>query len=387
MNNLLWLILLLLIAAVLRSELFFYLLSVLVGLHLLTRVWLRRSVQHMVWHRRLPPTAFPGESVTVELELHNQGRLPLPWIVFHESLPSVLHTPPMIRGVISLGTGERHTSTYTLCGQQRGYYQIGPLALRTGDVFGLVEHQFGSHVTDALTIYPRILALHDLGLPASLPYGTLAVHTSLFADPARPAGVSPYQPTDGIRRIDWKTSAHSGTILVRRDQPAIARESMLALAFSRDEYDRRYSRDLLERILIVAASLAIDSIRCRQPIGLYTNGRDPLTETSPALIRPAIGDTHLMLLLKTLGRLEPAPQGNLLPQLPQATAHLGWGSTLILLTGQRDLQPLATLLPLKRRGLNTALILIEPTPDELRLPRQHGITTFGVWRDGRPSPG
>jgi hypothetical protein len=33
-----------------------------------------------------------------------------------------------------------------------------------------------------------------------------------------------------------------------------------------------------------------------------------------------------------------------------------------------------------------ALILAEPTIADLGLPRQHGITTYGLWRDGRPSP-
>src|SRR5436853_2870523 len=92
MNDLFWLtILLFIVAAVLRSELFFYLLYVIVGLQVLARVWLRQGARKLSWRRRTPIAAFPGELLTVELELKNGGLLPLPWLAIHESLPPALH--------------------------------------------------------------------------------------------------------------------------------------------------------------------------------------------------------------------------------------------------------------------------------------------------------
>src|SRR5215207_248392 len=230
MNELFWLTLLLfVIAAALRSELFFYLLYVLVGLQVLARLWLRRDVKQLSWRRRAPLTAFPGEHTTVEIELNNNGLLPIPWLTLTESVPATLHNPPTIREVISLGAGERHTLSYTVVGSRRGYYQLGPLALRTGDVLGLEERTLAGQEHDSLTIYPATVSLAELGLPAALPYGTLASAQRLFSDPARPSGVRPYQSADGVRRIDWKTSAHAGAPQVRRYQPAIALETLIAL--------------------------------------------------------------------------------------------------------------------------------------------------------------
>src|SRR4051812_13108769 len=103
MNDLFWLtILLFIIAAALRSDLFFYLLYVLVGLQALARLWLRQSAHQLQWRRRAPATGFLGERLTVELELANDGLLPLPWLALNESLPPALHSPPMIREVLSL---------------------------------------------------------------------------------------------------------------------------------------------------------------------------------------------------------------------------------------------------------------------------------------------
>jgi uncharacterized protein (DUF58 family) len=388
MNQLFWLTLLLFaIAAALRSELFFYLLYVLVGLQVLARVWLRRDIKQLSWRRRAPVSAFPGEPSTVEIELTNGGLLPIPWLTLTESVPPALHNPPTIREVISLGAGERHVLSYTLVGKRRGYYRLGPLSLRTGDVLGIEERAMTGTELHALTIYPPTLSLAELGLPAALPYGTLATSQRLFSDPARPSGVRPYQAADGVRRIDWKTTAHSGMPQVRRYQPAIALETLIALAFSREEYGGGFPYDTMERSLVAAASIAAHLTERRQPVGLCATGLDAATGELAAGLPVAQGRAHLIGVLGMLGRLEPAAAGDLPALATQAAAHLGWGSTLVVITGQRGADLVARLLPLKRRGLSIALILTEPSPDDLGLPRGHGITTYGLWRDGRPSAG
>jgi uncharacterized protein (DUF58 family) len=386
MNDLFWLtILLFIVAAALRSDLFFYLLYVVVGLQVLARLWLRRGVQRLTWRRNAPATAFLGEEVKVEVELANTGLLPLPWLVVNESLPPSMRSPPLVREVLSLGAGERRVLSYSLMAQRRGYYKIGPLSLQTGDVLGLGERVLTSADINGLTVYPPILPLDALGLPASLPYGTLASTARLFSDPARPSGVRPYQAADGVRRIDWKTTAHTGAPQVRRYQPAISLETLIALAFSRDEYGGRYSYDMMERALVAAASIAAHLAARRQPIGLCTTGHDPLIGAQAASLATADGRAQLIEVLGTLGRLEVAPHGDLPELIWQAGAHMGWGSTVVALTGQRGVELVASLLPLKRRGLNIALIITEPSIEDLGLPRQHGITTFGLWRNGRPS--
>jgi uncharacterized protein (DUF58 family) len=378
------LVLLFVLAVALRSELFFYLIYVLAGLHIVVRLWLRQSARQLVWRRVAPAAAFPGEPLDVTIELHNNGLVPLPWLALHESLPPALRNPPMVREVLSLGAGERRVLHYTLMSRRRGFYRIGPLTLETGDVLGLGERALSGQQPDALTIYPAVLPLADLGLPASLPFGTLPASRRLFSDPARPAGVRPYQPADGVRRLDWKASARTGTLQVRRYQPAIALETLVALAFSRQEYGSRYAYDVMERALTAAASLAAHLAERRQPVGLVTSGVDPLLGGVSAPVPVGDGRAHLMEVLGMLGRLELAEQGDLAAQVRSAAAHLGWGSTVVVVTGQRGDELLAALLPLKRAGLNLALVIAEALPEDLAAPARHGIAAYGLWRDGRP---
>jgi uncharacterized protein (DUF58 family) len=385
MRDLLWPIVILLIVAVaLRSELFFYMLYLVVALQIAARLWVRRSTRRLTWRRVMPAASFIGERVPVKIELHNPSLLSLPWLALHESLPPVLHSPPMIREVISLGAGEHRTIEYTLVSQRRGYFRIGPLSLQTGDVLGLNEETLAGESPSDLTIYPHVLPLDQLGLPASLPFGTLAARQRLFSDPARPAGVRPYEAADGVRRIDWKSTARTSMPQVRRYQPAIALETLIALAFTREEFGGHFAYDTMERALTAAASIAAHLTELRQPIALCTSGADPAAGGKVQRIPIGAGRAHLMLALGMLGRLEAGGGTRLEELLHQATADLGWGSTVIVITGASSDALLADLIALRRRGLNVALILAEPLAEELALPRRHGIAAFGIWRDGYP---
>jgi uncharacterized protein (DUF58 family) len=385
MKDLLWPILFLfVIAVVLRSELFFFLAYLIAGLQLAARLWLRYGVQRLSWRRVAPSRAFPGEPLMVAVEVVNNSLLPLPWLALHESLPPGLRSPPMVREVISLGPRERRTLTYTLVGRRRGYYRIGPLSIQTGDVLGLRERDLVGQAADPLTIYPHVLPLAELGLPAALPFGTLPAARRLFSDPARPAGTRPYQAADGVRRIDWKATARTGEPQVRRSQPAIALECLVALAFSRAEYGDRFAYDTMERALVAAASITAYLADRRQAFGLVTTGCDPASDAPVAAVPVGHGRGHLMEVLGVLGRLEPANTGDLAAAARVAAAHLGWGATLVVITGQRGEELVAELLPLRRAGLNIALVIAEALPEDLALPRRHGISAFALARDGRP---
>jgi uncharacterized protein (DUF58 family) len=376
-------ILLLIVAILLRSELFFVLLYIIVGIQVLTRLWLRYEIQSLAWKRSAPSVAFPGERLQVQIELQNRGLLPIPWVSFHESLPTALRTPPMVREVLSLSPGETRTFTYEIASRRRGYFQLGPLHLHTGDVLGLGERPLVSEERSELTIYPPILPLAELGLPASLPYGTLASHQRLFEDPARPAGVRQYQAADGVRRIDWKASAHLGEPMVRRQQPAIALETMVALAFSQEEYHQRFAYDSMERAITAAASILGHLSQQRQAFGLCSTGIDPAAAATAPTIPIGTSKAHLMVALGVLGRLEPNPHGSILDILRTTTAGLGWGSSLVIISGQPVEQLLPDAIALRKRGLNITFVLTEHIPAELTLARKHGVVAYALARDGR----
>jgi uncharacterized protein (DUF58 family) len=385
MNLRLLTVIVLLIAAALRSALFFYLLFVLVGLQLLAWLWVRAVARSVRWSRFVPKAAFPGEEVEVAVLVRNTSLLPIPWLLVSESVPTALGPSGVVRQVIALAPRAEHRVHYTLQGRRRGLYRLGPLTLGTGDVLGLFEQSFAGEPPDSLVIYPTVLSLPELGLPAALPFGASPTMSSLFTDPARALGVRTYAPGDSQRQIDWKSSARAGTLQVRRHEPAIARETLVALAFSRPEYPGRYSYDNLERAIVAAASLLADLSGRGQAVGLCSSGHDPLSDAPAPTLPPATGRAHLIELLRLLGRLDASPTGNLSTTLDRATASLGWGSTVVVVACSGGADLVARLLPLRRRGLRLALVMVEGSAADLALARRHQIAAYLVDRVGSPS--
>ena len=75
----------------------------------------------------------------------------------------------------------------------RGYYQLGPLLLETGDVFGLHRRFRVAGEPHFALVLPKVLPLQGYNLASRRPMGEIRVVHRLFEDPTRLAGVRPYQ--------------------------------------------------------------------------------------------------------------------------------------------------------------------------------------------------
>jgi uncharacterized protein (DUF58 family) len=266
--------------------------------------------------------------------------------------------------VLSVGSRTVAEHTYTLHCKRRGYYQVGPLSLRTGDLFGFVDSAWQERTLLPLIVYPEVLPLNRLGLPSRSPFGTVGSRQRLFEDPARIAGVRQYTTGDNQRTIHWKASAHEDTLLVKKFQPAIALNVAILLDLNRRAYPYREEIGLSEWAIVVAASVASHLTDQRQAIGLLTNGRDAPTQEPMAPLHARTGQGQLMNILTQLARVEMyETEQPLATWLPSRIADLEWGTTLIVVTPQVDEQLLWVLHGAYRRGSNVVALVCSAQPD------------------------
>ncbi|MFP4395759.1 MAG: DUF58 domain-containing protein [Anaerolineales bacterium] len=390
-NLILLLIIMFLIAALLRLDFYFHILYFLGATYLLTRLWTQRASGQLTTARRFVRRAFPGEEVTVTVEVRNAGWLPVPWVEVYESLPPEIGGASTAeRHVISLWGGAHHRLTYMLTGYRRGYYRIGPLFLRVGDLFGLMPEKRQSKPAEYLIIYPRIVALEALGLPTHSPLALLPSPSALFKDPTRIMGVRAYQPGDSPRRIHWTASASAGKLLVKRYEPAIARETLIYLDMDRGSYLHRRRYDAIEMAIVAAASLAHHIIvREGLPAGLAVQALDPLADEVAAFsLPPRSQQAHLMSILEVLARIQTHESDVAFSEfLHRESAKLSWGSTVVVITGGQSEALFSSLAHLRRMGFSVVLLLIMPVKaTEAGNALQQRIASIGVsvvhiWRD------
>lgn len=352
------------IAAFLRVDFFFTVVYLVFGVYLLGRVWTQHTLKKVRFRRRFVNRAFPGDRVRVNVTAHNGSWLPAPWIEVHESLPVQLHVPPFHNEVISIGSREDRHLTYTLTCRRRGYYRIGPLTLRTGDLLGIEPPSTGHVGVEHLVIYPRIVSLQQLGLPTHSPLVALDARSPLFEDPSRIMGVRDYKRGDSPRRIHWRATASTGRLLVKRYQPSIARETLVCLDLNQEDYGERQRHTATELAIVTAASIAHHIIiHEKLPVGLITEADDPFSENLPVqfYLPPRARRAHLMSVLEVLARVKTTATPPFVDLIRHNSGDFSWGATLVVITGRISEPLLDGLVLLRQAGFAVALILVQPS--------------------------
>lgn len=381
-----FLLILLVVAALLRIDFYFTLAYLLFLLYVLSRAWIGRGMRALRIERRFTARAFAGDEVAGRVSVKNAGRLPLPWLQVHESLPVDLVSPPFHREVFSLGAGEQRFFEYTLYCRKRGVYPLGPLQAQAGDVLGLEPPQTAEVPAEPLVVYPHVVHLARLSLPTRSPLVALPDATPLFEDPARIIGVREYERGDSPRRIHWTATASAGRLLVKQYQAAIARDTLVCLDLNKDAYDLRRRVEASELAIVVAASLAHHIIvRERLPVGLATEGLDALTNEGRRFFLPARRERgHLMNVLETLARVQMAAGPPLAELLRRERPRLAWGTTLVAITGRPDEALFDGLAALRQAGFAVALVLVQPGAVPTALQARAallGVPLRVVWRE------
>ncbi|MCL5995587.1 MAG: DUF58 domain-containing protein [Chloroflexi bacterium] len=373
----LFLVIVVLIAALLREDYVLTLFYFVIGSYAISRWWSERAFKALTVQRTFNDRAFLYDKVTVRLDIANTSNLPVVWLRLHDSLPVELVGAENFRRVVSIGPRGHQQFQYDLQPGRRGYYQIGPLFLYSGDVLGLSEERARQGALDHLTVYPRIIPLSRVALPSRSPMGTLRHHQPIFEDPTRVRGKRDYVAGDSLRRVDWKATATSGRLQVKQFEPSIALETAIFLNLNTSDYYYRTRNDATELAIVVAASIANWVISKKQTAGLVTNGTDVLASNghAPALA-PEKGRGHLMRILDVLARVQMTETDSFVELLQRQRVNLAWGTTVILITGNADHAMFDELFQARRSGLNIVLVLCGHVIDAQEI--KHRAEHFGI---------
>ena len=268
--------------------------------------------------------AFPGETIRARVRVANPKPLPAPWLEVAEDLPAALQPekgPP--RRVLHLPWRSVAAWDYTLGCQRRGCYTWGPAQLRGGDPFGVAGRAVASGGADEIIVYPRLLPVGRIGLPARAIFGRQRPPRSLFEDASRMAGLRDYLPGDALNRVHWKATARHGALKMKVYEPTTTPQALLVLALDDLAAGEAVDEELGEHAISVAASLAHEGAGLGWSVGLIANGRPPV------VLGPSGGREQVPALLEALARLTLACDVALPKLLAAQRAAIPAGSTVV----------------------------------------------------------
>jgi uncharacterized protein (DUF58 family) len=217
-----------------------------------------------------------GEKATGRLLLTNGSR--------RRTLPMTVELPVGIGradfDLPSLPGGDEHEELFRIPTARRAVLTLGPVRTVRADPFFLLERKQNLDEPQTLHVHPRTVPVE--GSSAGVGNDLEGITTRKLSDSdVSFHALRAYVPGDDRRYVHWKSTARTGTMMVRQFEET-RRSHLLVLLSSRiDDY---LSEDEFELAVSVAGSLGLQTLRDGQGLSVRTSTRDLAARTNRALL-------------------------------------------------------------------------------------------------------
>ena len=387
-------ILLLFVALALNLMLLVYAMYAMIGIILVSQWVTSRWAQAMNAERTCDiEMAEIGDVVPVMVKLEHAGRFPIAWLLVEDMLEqkSLSFQPPSldVKGkrleVMKLSPGDKKQLFYQLKCNRRGYYQVGPLVLETGDMFGLNRRYRVLTEPIFLLVLPKVIAVGSYDIASRRPIGEVVMTHRLFEDPTRIAGVRKYQQGDPLARVHWRATARTGKLQSKIYEPSTLADATVVLDFHKESFDHKHEPVRSELAVTAAASIANALQEMGQQVGLVSNGRDAVDrireegwkgdqrtreEAKKSAIRMAESDRlrpvivptrkspeQMVYISKALARLEKTDGLKLSQLVIEAAADIPRDASVIVIVSTINMENAVALGALARQGYSVEAVV------------------------------
>lgn len=343
----------------------------LLGLLIVAKFWSRFSLGGLRLTRDTKTDrAQVGQPLLERIRIENRSRLAKLWveIIDHSDLPG-----HRVSRVVHLGANDAtRWRVETICAR-RGRFRVGPMALRSGDPFGLFPIEKTIPDTHELLVYPATVDLSAFALPVGeLPGGTAIQRRTPFVTP-NAAGVRDYFPGDAFNRISWSATARAGKLMVKEfeldptadiwivvDLNAGVQAGASGMAslpqFAGGEVPLSFWLDSTEEYAVtIGASLARHFLNQNRNVGLLGSSNHLIS------IPTDRGGRQMLKILEQLAVARAdgfVPFGELL--LAEGTQFTR-NSTVIAVTSSTDEEWVQALIGIVSRHIRCVAVVIEPS--------------------------
>lgn len=403
MNRLTWIAIgaLVVVSAVMRHQLLFLIALILVLLALVSTVWAKYCLHGVTYRRHFSARRlFFGEEMEMRVEVTNAKPIPLAWFRADDEIPAALTAEAAEGGVgrrrlvnvLSLRWYELVTRRYPMIGGQRGVWRFGPAQLRSGDLFGFDIRRTTVERNDYVLVYPKVVPITQLGLPARHPFGDEKSNLRIFEDPMRLMGAREYSSGDSFRFVHWKATARRQALQTKVFEPSSTRPVAIFLNVSSHEFfNEGQDWELMEYAITAAASVGKYVWENGYAVGLYANAwlanleqqiDEEAEENGAKALRsgrvrilPRRSPSQLTYMLEALARVNERGRWSLEVLLELESRDLPFGATLVIISAVVNRRLQLTLADLQRKGFGVTLITLGEEEPRLLLP---GVTTYYI---------
>ncbi len=326
----------------------------LAALEVLALVYVLTSSRRLTIRRTLdPPTLFSGDEATLALELANPSVLPTSPLQVREQLRDTTGSDVILELPPQRPHGS-HRETVTLPPARRGVYALPPSRVTMSDPLGLASWSHPSGSAEQLVVLPRIVRLRSCVLFGISRLGSgVRSHSSLAHSSLELRSVRPHQPGEPLSRIDWKSTAKTGVLMLREVEEPARSDILIALEGTAAGVVGTAPDSSYELAAAAAGSLGDYVLSEGYAVDLLSHGAHERIGRYEGHAEGSLG------LLRALAESQPDAQISFATFLRCHYPSLTRGVALVVVTAVLDDDLLALLVELHSRGLPVSVVLIE----------------------------
>lgn len=302
---------------------------------LLYNLWcVRNALRSVKAIRKIPEVAVAGEPFRIEIEIRTDGRpKSLRAVSVQDSLrPAGVRTREVLQPAVYFSqVDERPRETgYRLTLIRRGQYELGPLRLGTRYPFGLVRSYRDVGATQMLWVGPpigRLLPSWDRRQTAAdADLRERTARLSARQGEGEFSGLRPWQSSDSLRWIHWRTTARLGTLMTRQFSPPPRRQWALVVDLWWDHPHATAELEIEHAVSFTATVLADFVRRGGETLVLGLTG-EPIQ-----VIRGSGDEPHLVEALRRLAAAQATPEQRLTASLLALAEHIRPQASLLIVS-------------------------------------------------------
>lgn len=247
-------------------------------------------------------------------------------------LPGVRVEVPVGHGLAefaapSLGGGEEHSDVFVVPTTRRGIVPIGPVRTVRADPVGLLRREVVWAESLDLFVHPRTIAIPSMstGFVRDLEGSPTRDLTS--SDIAFHA-LREYVPGDERRYIHWKSTAKTGSYMVRQFEETRRSHLLVALSLSAADYA---TEEEFELAVSVTGSLGVRAMLDSRTVSVVASAETPDFAKRMVFSARRLSTVNRGRLLDDLSGVEQADSALRLPELAQVASEDSAGISIAFL--------------------------------------------------------
>ena len=323
--------------------------------------------------------AHEGDEIFLVETVHNRKILPVPWLKvnintskwldFAETLSVVAQESRCVTSNFLLKSYQKTIRRWKVKCSKRGVFTTENVTFIGGDLFNLSNVSFPVRVDAKVVVYPEVLNLEEMFVPANYLQGDNIVRRWIVDDPFIVAGAREYTSGDSMNRIHWRATAKEGRLMVRKNDftSRLSLTVILNIQSIEFEYKDVVDKEMMELGIKAAATFLDKALKTGSPVRLASNSCTVDKKDEMIFTDEASGRNHIGELLKILAQLQLMNLmdfDNFLPEIAEGIQ----GSDIIIITCYINEQICSTARALKLKGNSVKLLILDPLVNVSDLP-------------------